>query len=181
MEPVRSIVAVFREEQPEENRGKQRKDAPGPWYEKANQWQWEDRAAAWDAHQDEQIEKRIVAERKKVSTSRYALIHKRIQKLDEIAEKLIGYLDDEDYIWLPDVKAIGNGPGAERVDLVRFNDALFSEIRAHFADIAAEMGERVKKQEITGKDGSQLSVHLYLPEQEARLALDGDESEAAHD
>src|ERR1700686_550099 len=109
---------------------------------------WQERVRQYDEDlakvQAKALEEAIVAERKNVLQSRYALMHKRVQKLDEIVDKLIGYLDSKDNIWLPDVKAIGNGPNAERVDLVQFNAALFHEIRAHFADIAAELGERVK-------------------------------------
>ena len=91
--------------------------------------------------------------------SRYALAHKRIEELDRLAQKLIDYAKEEKNIWLLDVKAIGTGPDAERVDLVQFNDALFREIRAHFADIAAELGERVKKKDVTV---TELPPNVYL-------------------
>lgn len=149
MEPVRSIADVYREEQKGE---KESVKPPGRWYETAKRWQWEERAVAWDAHVDEQLEKRIAAERKSVLRSRYALLHKRVEALDTIAQRLIGYLDDENNVWLPDVKAIGTGPNARQVDLVRFNDALFSEIRGYLGDIAAEKGERVKKNELSIKE-----------------------------
>ena len=69
-------------------------------------------------------------------------------QLNEQAEKLIAMIDDPSKVWVPDVKAIGSGPLAERVDLVQFNAALFHEIRATFDDIAKELGERVKKAEM---------------------------------
>jgi hypothetical protein len=149
MEPVRSIAAVFQEVKKGES---QSNIPPGSWYEAAKQWRWEERAAAWDASLDKQIEQQIATERKKVLRSRYALMHKRIEKLDEIAQRLIGYLDDENNVWLPDVKAIGTGPNARQVDLIRFNAPLFSEIRGYLADIAAEKGERVKKSEVSLKE-----------------------------
>jgi hypothetical protein len=84
--------------------------------------------------------------------------HRRIQSLDRILNKLIEMTEDEDKVWLPDVKAIGNGPNAERVDLVNFNAPLFTLIDKYKASIAAEMGERVKKTELTGKDGGPVRV-----------------------
>lgn len=153
MEPVRKIAAVFQEEQPEENRGKQRNDPPGVWYEIAKEWRWEERAAAWDAFLDDQLEKQIAQERKKILRSNYALMHKRIELLDRKTQQLAEITDTPDGIWVPDVKSVGTGPNAIQVDLVQFNDAAFRELREYLTDIADEMGERVKttKQEVSGK------------------------------
>lgn len=154
MEPVRSIPAVYRE-----LTKNNATNAPGDWYQKAKIWKWDERVAAWDVYLDGQIEQQIAIERKRVLRSRYALAHKRIEELDRLAQKLIDYAKEEKNIWLLDVKAIGTGPDAERVDLVQFNDALFREIRAHFADIAAELGERVKKKDVTV---TELPPNVYL-------------------
>jgi hypothetical protein len=140
MEPERLIPAVYREMTKDDEN-----NTPGSWYKMAKKWRWEERATAWDAHLDEQVERTILAERKKVLRSRYALQHKRIETLDQVAQKLIDYLEDEDNIWLPDVKAIG----IERVDIVRFNAPLLDKIRDYLADIAAEKGERVKKNDMS--------------------------------
>jgi hypothetical protein len=145
MEPARSINAVFDEEHPTENDGKSRQKVPGEWYKQAKKWRWEERAAAWDAFLDDCLEKQIFAERKKVLRSRYALQHKRIETLDHIAQKLIDYLEDEKNIWLPDVKAVAGLP----VNVIRFNAPLLDKIRDYLADIAAEKGERVKKNDMT--------------------------------
>lgn len=147
MEPVRSIAAVFQEEEAERNREKPRTKPTGDWYEIAKEWSWEERVAAWDEFLEEQTEKQLIAERKKVLKSGFAVMHKRVKELDAITTRLIGYLDDENNVWLPDVKAIGTGPHARQVDIVHFNSALFGEIRNYLGDIAAEMGERVKKNE----------------------------------
>lgn len=58
-------------------------------------------------------------------------------------------------VWLPDVKQIGSGENATRVDIVKFNAALISEYRSTLADLAAETGGRKQKQEVehTGKGG----------------------------
>jgi hypothetical protein len=162
MTPVRKIPLVFQQEQQtkEENRGKQRTEPPGVWWEVAKKWKWNERVATWDKCQAEELEREIAAEEKKILREEYALRHKRIEELNRIVKKLIGYLEDENNIWLPDVKAIGTGPNARQVDLIRFNDAIFSEIRAHFDDIAKEKGERVKKQELSVKELPKLYIDL---------------------
>lgn len=125
------------------------KEAPGKWREMAQRYQWVERAAAWDALQIAEIEKNVVAEKARTLLTDYALSHRRVAQLNEQAKQLVAMLDDPHKVWVPDVKAIGNGPKAERVDLVQFNAALFHEIRATLDDIAAELGERVKKKDIT--------------------------------
>lgn len=149
MVPVRSIADVFQQEEGAKKRENPRTKPTGDWYEQAKKWKWEERAAAWDAQLDTQIEQQIAAEEKRIIRAHYALKHKRIQELDTIVTRLIGYLEDEHNVWLPDVKGIGTGPTAERVDLIRFNDALFAQIRGYFADIAAEKGDRVKNNKMS--------------------------------
>jgi hypothetical protein len=56
-------------------------------------------------------------------------------------------------VWLPDVKQIGGGEHAERVDIVRFNAALIEQYRGTLDDLAKETGGRKQKMEVTGKDG----------------------------
>lgn len=154
MYPKRSIVDVFLEEEVkntrgEEIRGKPRTEAPGHWYEEAKKWRWKERVAAWDAHWIAEQDEIIEEERARVLRTGFAVQHRRIQELDRLVNKLIEMTEDEDKVWVPDVKAIGNGPNAQRVDLVNFNAPLFTLIRGYQADIAAEMGERVKKKDIT--------------------------------
>lgn len=60
-------------------------------------------------------------------------------------------------VWLPDVKQIGGGEHAERVDIVRFNAALIEQYRGTLDDIAKEKGERKQKMEVTGKDGGAIT------------------------
>lgn len=83
-----------------------------------------------------------------ILTDGYALMHRRVEALKALSLKLEKYLAEEKKVWLPDVKVIGTGEFVERVDLVTFNDALIREYRATFDDIAKELGQRVKKQEI---------------------------------
>jgi hypothetical protein len=122
--------------------------APGKWYEMTDRYRWKERASAWDAYQIAEIEKTLIAEKAKVLATGYAVMHQRVAQLNNQAEKLIAMLDDPSKVWTPDVKAIGSGPSAERVDLVQFNAPLFHEIRATFDDIAKELGQRIKKAEM---------------------------------
>jgi hypothetical protein len=159
----RSIAAVFHEEyskKPETTRKVLEPD--GTWYEMARKWQWEERAAAWDAHWIEAQEKVIAQEKEKVFRTGFALQYKRIQSLDNILNKLIDMTEDENKVWIPDVKSIGAGPNAYAADIVHFNAPLFTLIEKYKASIAAEMGERVKKQELTGKDGGAMEFDIEL-------------------
>ncbi|HEY3991520.1 MAG TPA: hypothetical protein VGM01_01460 [Ktedonobacteraceae bacterium] len=124
------------------------KEAPSKWRAMARKYRWEERASAWDAHQIAEIEQKVSAEKTKVLLTGYALMYRRVAQLNEQVEQLIAMTKDSDKVWMPDVKSIGTGPTAERVDLVTFNAQLFHEIRATFDDIAKEVGERVKKQEM---------------------------------
>src|SRR6266704_413917 len=139
--PVRTMTLADRTEVPDTDR----KFAPTRWYMNAKQWKWDERASAWDKFQAEELEKQIAAEQKRIFNRQYALIHKRVKALNKLAKKLEAYMEDENNIWLPDVKSIGTGPSAERVDLIKFNDALISEYRATFADLADELGHLIKK------------------------------------
>ncbi len=73
-------------------------------------------------------------------------------------------------VWLPDVKQIGSGENATRVDIVKFNAALISEYRSTLADLASETGGRRQKQEIehTGKNGGPIEIKHDL----SKLSVD---------
>jgi hypothetical protein len=158
MFPRRSVAAIYSEEHPEETTkdDKRRQNAPGSWYAMAKRWQWEERAEAYDAAQFAEEEKI----RARVFHSGFALQHNRILALQKQLEDLIAMTTEQDKVWVPDVKAIGNGPDAERVDLVQFNAPLFTLIDKFTASIAAEMGERIKKTELTGKDGGPMEFEV---------------------
>lgn len=60
-------------------------------------------------------------------------------------------------VWLYDVKQIGGGEGAERVDLVRFNAALIEQFRGVLDDLAKETGGRRQKRDNFNLDFSKLT------------------------
>lgn len=126
------------------------------WYRIADQWHWRERAEAWDQYLSDKASKDAEALRLEILSTGYAQRHKRVKALNELAELLLGEINNEDKRWLPDVKSIGSGENAERVDIVRFNSALIEQARKTLDDLAAELGERVRGLEISGKDGKPL-------------------------
>ena len=81
----------------------------------------------------------------------YAIFQKRIHDLNRLGELLLGEVLDDDKRWLADVKQIGSGEYAERVDIVRFNSTLIEQFRKTLDDIAAETGGRIKGIEVNWK------------------------------
>jgi hypothetical protein len=151
--PKRTLLGTVNAEKAERGLQRRARSTPGAWQRNFEQWRWKERAEAWDEH----IARKVAAEAEaKALSSGYALRYKRIESLNQIANLLLEELLEEDKRWLPDVKQIGGGEYAERVDIVRFNSALIQQFRETLDDLAAEMGERVKGLQITGKDGQPL-------------------------
>lgn len=135
--------------------------------------QWSARYG-WQAHLKEiadreaaEAEAREAAYRRQVLESGYALAHERVALLNRLADKiardlgLIGSPDDSDpHFWVEDVKGIGQGESFERVKVLRFNAAEVAELRAALADLAAEKGDRVKRTELSGPDGSAVPIRF---------------------
>lgn len=113
---------------------------------------WQARAEIYDAI----IEAEKNAHRRSIMASGLALDYERVVKLKELTGLLLGevYTVDklgitqlvQDNVWLPDVKQIGSGEYAERVDITRFNAAIFEQVRGLLDDLAKETGGR--KQEV---------------------------------
>lgn len=133
---------------------------------------WPERATAYDAQWDAmQTEAR--AHELAIGL---ALDFERVRKLKRLADFLeaqIYELSDPDpldpdgrrvylNVWLPDVKQIGKGDDFERVDIERFNSALFTQYRETLNDLAKEVGGRVQKtsNEVFGKDGGAIPVKV---------------------
>lgn len=119
---------------------------------------WQERAAAFDAT----WEARKNAERQAELDYGLSLDFERVRKLKNLADFLEAQLfergENGEYhnVWVPDVKSIGSGEHAERVDIERFNQAIFSEYRATLDDLAKEVGGRIKKSDVTS-DGERLT------------------------
>jgi len=125
---------------------------------------WGERAAAYDLEVTEAAKN---ARRASVLEAGLALDYERVAKLQTLAAFLEAQIYEQGAggvyhnVWVPDVKAIGSGPWAERVDLERFNGDLLAQYRGVLDDLAQETGGRVSRQEITGADGAPL-VKVYL-------------------
>lgn len=111
---------------------------------------WAERATEYDAD----YEAIKTAERQAEMNYGAAQDYERVRRLKRLADMLEAqiYERSEDgvlhNIWVPDVKQIGSGKFAERVDIERFNAALISEYRSTLDDLAKEVGDRKQKTEV---------------------------------
>jgi len=113
----------------------------GAW---SSRYEWQARAESYDA----QLEQQKTARANEIMHSGLALEHERVEKLEHLA----AFLEEQIYeqgedgvfhnVWLPDVKQIGAGEFAERVDIERFNSALIDQYRGTLDDLAKETGGR---------------------------------------
>lgn len=129
-------------------------------------YDWPSRAREYDAA----WEARKSAEAEAVRGYGLALEHERLRELYQLAALLKGQIYElsEPHpvtgrvsfsnLWVADVKTIGSGEFAERVDIERFNSALIEQYRKVLEDIAKEVGGRVQKQEITGASGGAIEI-----------------------
>jgi hypothetical protein len=148
----RSVNAVFKKEPPKRS-VKPRMVADNDWYEIAKQWNWAERARAYDEYQRVEEDRIIEEERNKVLRSGFALQHKRIKELDRLARKLIRYTNDEEKIWIPETKKTTTTQGKDKsqeqvVEKIVFNAPLFTLIDKYQDSLAKEMGERVKREQV---------------------------------
>jgi hypothetical protein len=117
----------------------------------SSQFNWPERATEFEA----KWEAIKTAEREAEIGYGLALDYERVRKLKRLADFLETQIyeqgEDGTYhnVWVPDVKGIGKGEDFERIDIERFNPALFSEYRAVLEDLAKEVGGRVNKTDIT--------------------------------
>ncbi len=103
-------------------------------------FEWFKRAELYDARVDK--DKTDLA-RESMNTG-LAMPHLRVDKLKMLAAKLEQEIYREGRLWLPDVKQIGMGKNATRVELIRFNGALVEQYRGVLSDLAEETGGRWK-------------------------------------
>jgi hypothetical protein len=139
--PGRSLNRVYNDERVMKG-CKESHQASGKWREIAKAWQWVDRAQAWDKYLLDMANRQKEAERMAVLADGFGLDHLRVEALKKLAQQLEQWTQENDKVWLPDVKSIGMGKDAERIDLVRFNAALIEQFRGLLSDIADETGGR---------------------------------------
>lgn len=145
MGPIRSLAELIRryKSDREQDRGNAVATASiHTIYGWAGRFNWEGRAEMYDARTDS--EKTAVAAQ--VLETGLALSYNRVIKLKLLADRLEGDIF-KGRIWLDDVKQIGNGKYAQRVDLIVFNRGLVEQYRGILDDLAKETGGRVQKTE----------------------------------
>ena len=91
-----------------------------------------------------------------------ALKAERVRKLKALAELLAQDLFG-DRLWLDQVKGVGAGDAATIVEYEEFNRGEVDAYRGMLDDIAKEVGHRVTKREITGKDGGPIETKNVEP------------------
>lgn len=85
-------------------------------------------------------------------TSGLALKENRVATLQKLANRLLEDLfgeGEENRLWLTMVKGIGSHDNYERVEYQEFNRSEIEVLRGLLDDIASEVGERVKKTDVT--------------------------------
>jgi hypothetical protein len=148
------LIAVYRAEAKSEKSAAERaraRNVPGAWFAAVKRWSWHVRAEAFDDAERKRRDELYAARADEILQSGFAQRFIRIAELNRLAELLQTELYTEDKRWLPDVKQIGGGDFAERVDIVRFNAAVVEQYRETLEDIAIEMGERVRGLNLSGK------------------------------
>jgi|SRR6185503_7909508 len=78
-----------------------------------------------------------------------ALKENRVDRLQQLADLLIGDLFENDLLWTDEVKGIGGADNFERIDYKEFNKAEVDALRGVLDDLASEVGERVKRSDVT--------------------------------
>lgn len=157
--PARSVYAAYRAEQVEranarrKNISAARSGLPKSWREQAHRWNWYARANVFDEVERKRRDELYRTRADEILTSGFAQRFARIAELNRLAELLQAEIWTEDKRWMPDVKQIGSGEDAERVDLVRFNASVIQQYRETLEDIAIEMGERVRGMKVSGSIG----------------------------
>lgn len=120
-------------------------------YTWSSNYDWSSRATEYDAA----WEKRKNDERDAVLNYGLALEHERVKELYRLAAFLKAQIYEQGEgdvfhnVWVPDVKSIGSGDFAIRVDIERFNSPLIEQYRKVLEDIAKETGGRVDKTDVT--------------------------------
>lgn len=148
----------------------------------STKYSWQDRIdRAKEIADDEIAELERQVRRDTVLTSGFALRYERVAALQALADLLQEELLEEDKRWLPDVKQIGGGEYAERVDIVRFNNAIIEQFRKTLEDIAAEMGDRVQRQEHEVRAMVEFDLEAWQETRDERLAQVAQMDDAAPD
>jgi hypothetical protein len=131
----------------EKSKKKQSSKTPGSWNDAADKWQWLKRADAYDAHllaeaqaKAERMKQLEEEEEAKLLSVGYARSARRIEQLSILYDDLkASYHEPE--------------PHSNKIVYQWLTPDKVREMRGCLDDIAKELGERIKKTELAGKDG----------------------------
>jgi hypothetical protein len=152
-------------------------------FEWSARFDWQERAVSYDTAIEAEKTELVKQRRSEALQTGLALPYERVNELKLLAHWLrreLLEIDEagqvvglkRDNVWLPDVKQIGGGKFAERVDIVRFNPALFERYQTLLDDLARETGGRKQKMEHTGADGGPVVVVTADDMAQARQAVE---------
>lgn len=157
MGPGRSVTALMgKYQETPENSTTQSLYTLQKW---ATEYKWFDRAAEYDKSVEDAKNLRA----KEIMHSGLSLDYERVEELKQLANQLKQQLIERGF-WLSDVKQIGSGQFAERIDIERFNQALIEEIRGVLDDLARETGGRANKHQISGENGGDINIRIIREE-----------------
>jgi len=112
----------------------------------SSKYDWPGRASAYDEIEDRRIQAEYSARRDSILQRGIALDCERVERLTSLYQKLAALVESDDALWTRNVRILHLGNDqVERVELRRFNGAIFSSLRAILADIAAETGGRINR------------------------------------
>ena len=100
-----------------------------------------------------------------------ALKENRVAKLQLLADRMLADLLENGRLWLTQYKGIGSHDNYERIEYQEFNKAEVDALRGVFDDIAAEIGERIRKTDLTS-GGKPLPRSGITPQQWKKLSDD---------
>ena len=127
------------------NAVQKRYTANGTWQGWSTQYDWVNRAKAFD---DFRFQKQAEAKQseidKIIAECGYASMHERVKALAEVADILKAEIKSKEKLYL--FGKLGE----------TFNKDLIDQYRGTLEDIAKEVGGRIIKKEVTGKDGTEL-------------------------
>lgn len=133
MGPSRSLLGAENAEKISKGQKKSEVSASGAWRNAAKTWNWRERAEAWDEYR-----------RKQIFTEGNAYDVTRIEKLNKYSQRLEQQID----LMLDSLP--------KKITKPWFNHFLFEKYLQALEALAQETGGRVKKTELTGKDGAPL-------------------------
>jgi phosphopantetheinyl transferase (holo-ACP synthase) len=104
----------------------------------------------------------------------FAVKENRVKALQTLAEKMLEQLtrEEDNRLWTTMVKGIGSNENYQRVEYEEFNKAEVDSFRGVLDDIATEVGQRIRRTDVTSKDKP------LVPERAILKELDDNELDA---